>query len=217
MNVSPTPITPELYQYIIEHSPAEHPALVACREYTAAQVGAHLQIAIDIGHFLVFMVRLLQAQRILEIGTFTGYSSLAMALAQAEGGQIITCDVNPHVQAQAQRFWQQAGVAERITAKAGPALATLQALAPDQRFDLAFIDANKAEYRAYFDTIWPLMRPGGVIVIDNVLMGGAVIDADNQRRATQAVREFNQYLAERQLTFTLLGIADGLSVVHVPA
>ena len=210
----------EIRRYILESSRPEHPVLSRLREETAA-LGpiARMQIGPEQGSFLSVITTLLGASspggpRALEIGTFTGYSSTAMALA---GARVLTCDVSADYTAMARRAWQHAGVADRVELRLGPALATLDALrAGGERFDLAFVDADKASYEAYWELCVELVRPGGAILVDNVLWGGRVIDPAVQDEDTQAIRRLNGKIREDvRVAMAMLGAFDGLTIAIV--
>jgi predicted O-methyltransferase YrrM len=162
------------------------------------------------------LVRLMNAQRILEIGTFTGYSALCMALALPPSGRLVTCDINPEWTAVAQRYWTEAAVADRVTLRLGPAMATLEALLEEGeggRFDVAFIDADKENYSGYFEHALALVRSGGLIIVDNVLRGGSVIDPAKRDPDTLAIRAFNTKIGDdERVHLSLVPIGDGLTL-----
>ena len=158
------------------------------------------------------------ARRIIEVGTFTGYSALAMALALPKDGQLIACDVNPETTAIAQRYWAQAGVGDRVTLRLGPGLDTLDGLIAQGQagtFDMAFIDADKVNYQGYYERCLTLLRPGGVVTVDNVLWGGSVIDESSQSDSTKAIRAFNAAVRDdERVTVNLVPIGDGITVAR---
>ena len=158
------------------------------------------------------------ARRCLEIGTFTGYSALAVALALPPDGRIIACDINPETTAIARRYWAAAGVADKIELRLAPALATLEALLGDRQegtFDFVFIDADKENYDGYYERALRLLRPGGLIVIDNVLWGGWVADLRRRDPDTQALRALNEKLhADKRIDLSLLPLADGITLAR---
>ena len=165
------------------------------------------------GAFLAWLIRLVDARRVLEIGTFTGLSSLIMAEALPEGGEIVCCDISEEYTALARRAWKDAGVEERITLLLGPALDTLGDL--EGPFDLAFLDADKPNYPRYVERLKDLVRPGGVIVVDNTLWSGRVIDPDDQTEATRGIRRLNRTVASSpDLEAVLLPFADGVTVIR---
>lgn len=165
------------------------------------------------GAFLAMLVKLIGATRVLEIGTFTGLSSLSMAQALPEGGTLVCCDISEEFTSHAKRAWEEAGVADRITLLIGPALQTLEDL--EGPFDMAFLDADKPNYPAYLPKLTELVRPGGAIVADNTLWSGRVIDADDQTEATEAIRRFNDLAAASpDLEVVVLPFADGVTLMR---
>jgi caffeoyl-CoA O-methyltransferase len=164
------------------------------------------------GRFLGTLVRSLRARRVLELGTFTGYSSISMALALPAGGRIVTCDVNEETTAIARRYAEEAGVADRIDYRLGPALETVAGL--DGPFDLVFIDADKPNYVNYYDATMPLLADGGLMVVDNTLWSGQVADPDDQDENTQAIRALNdRVLEDPRVENVLLTVRDGMNLV----
>lgn len=206
----------QLYAYFQAVSLREPAILAQLREETAKHPQAQMQIAPEQGQFMALLVRLLGAKRTLEVGVFTGYSSLAVALALPEKGQIIACDVDPEVTAVAQRYWEQAGVAPKVDLRIAPALETLAQLLADaqaETFDFAFIDADKRNYLNYYEQCLKLIRPGGLIAIDNVLWSGRVADPQPKDKRTQAIDDFNQKLhLDHRIFLSLVPIADGLTL-----
>jgi len=188
--------------------------LVELREETAQLPGAGMQISPEQGQLMRLLVELLGARRTLEIGVYTGYSSLCVAQALPEDGQLIACDVNAEYTAIARRYWQRAGLEQRIRLELGPALGTLDRLlaaGESGSFDFAFIDADKENYRAYYERSLQLLRRGGLIAIDNVLWGGSVADPGDQKSSTLAIRALNAQLAEdSRVSVSLVPIGDGL-------
>jgi len=175
-----------------------------------------MQIAPEQGQFMALLVQLIGAKKTLEVGVFTGYSSLSVALALPADSKIIACDVSEEYTAIARRYWQQAGVADKIDLRLAPAIETLdQLLAASvaQTFDFAFIDADKENYDAYYERCLQLVRPGGLIAIDNVLWSGRAADPLDQDQSTQAIRAFNEKLHDdERITLSLVPIADGLTL-----
>lgn len=206
-----------LFDYVLRHQPAEDEVLIALRERTA-QLGsvARMQIAPDQVAALRLLVQLVGARSVVEIGTFTGMSSLAMASA-LDDVRVVTCDVSEEYTSIALEAWRRAGVDDRIELRLGPAVDTLDGfLAANAKFDLAFIDADKANYSSYWERCVKLIRPGGLIVVDNVLWGGSVIDASDQTEDTVAIRALNTLAArDPRVTMTLLSAFDGLLVARV--
>lgn len=208
----------ELQQYVLDHSLRESPLLARLREETAQLPERNMQIAPEQGQFMALMARLIGAKRYIEVGTFTGYSALAVTLAMPEDARTIACDVSEEWTAVAQRYWQEAGVADRILLELRPALKTLDELLVsgcEDTFDLAFIDADKSGYIDYFERCHDLIRPGGLIMIDNTLWDGKVVDSSNLDEDTEAIRAFNHYLREREeIDVSLVPIGDGLTLVR---
>lgn len=206
-----------LYDYLISNSLRETPIQTRLREETAALGGpAGMQVSPEQGQLLAFLASLIGAKRVVEVGTFTGYSSLAVALALPTDGRITCCDVSEEWTAIAQRYWEQAGVAGKIELRLAPALETLDALVSEEgvdKVDMAFIDADKGNYDGYYEACLTLVRPGGLIAIDNVLWGGSVADPANKSADTEAIRALNAKLKEdRRVDLSLLPIGDGLTL-----
>jgi caffeoyl-CoA O-methyltransferase len=208
-----------LHAYLVEVGVREHEVLRRLREETAALPESRMQIAPEEGAFLALLVRILGARKILEIGTFTGYSSTAMALALPADGRIICCDLSREWTDVARRAWADAGVADRIDLRLGPALESLEQLfaaGEEGSFDLAFIDADKANYSGYYEGALRLVRQGGVIAIDNVLWSGRVADPDANDEDTNAIRALNDDIAaDERVDIAMLPLADGLTLARV--
>jgi caffeoyl-CoA O-methyltransferase len=206
----------DLYAYLHRVSLREPKVLRQLREATELEEHANMRSAPEQGQFMAMLLGLIGARRIIEVGTFTGYGTLWMARALPEDGEIITCDVSERWTFVARRFWEEAGVLDKVRLELGPALATLDALlaaGEDEAFDFAFIDADKVNYDGYFERCLKLVRPGGVIAVDNVLWGGSVIDAADHERSTEAIRAFNLKLADdARVALSMLPIADGLTL-----
>ena len=207
-----------LYDYLHAVSLREPALLARLREETAALPEARMQIAPEQGQFMAMLVRLMSAREILEVGTFTGYSALAMALALPPDGHIVACDVSAEWTAIGRRYWREAGVAERIELRLAPAIETLEALLADggeDRFDFAFIDADKSGYHAYYEACLKLVRPGGLIVVDNTLWDGRVADDSVQDANTCAIRAFNAAVHDDvRVDLSLVPIGDGLTLAR---
>jgi O-methyltransferase len=200
-----------LHAYLLANSLRETPVQRALRAATSRMPRSTMQIAPEQGQFLQLLVRLLGARRILEIGTFTGYSALSMALVLPRGGRIVCCDLSEEWTSIARRYWKKSGVDKRISLRLGPALATLKGL--HGSFDLAFIDADKTNYARYYERCLRLVRKGGIIAVDNTLWYGRVIDRRDQSADTRAVRAFNRKLRrDRRVDIALVPIGDGLTL-----
>jgi caffeoyl-CoA O-methyltransferase len=205
-----------VYDSMLSVSLREAPILARLRTETAKLPMSMMQIAPEQGQLLSLLVRALQPTRCLEVGVFTGYSSLVVALALAPEGRITACDVSEEWTAIARRYWQEAGVAHKIDLHLGPALQTLDRLIADGRaasYDLAFIDADKGNYWGYFERALMLMRPGGLIAIDNTLWSGAPADPKAKDATTEAIRAFNRRLFEdNRVHISLVPIGDGMTL-----
>ena len=214
MSVRTLGLDPKLYDYLLAVSVREPPVLSALREETAQLPNAGMQISREQGQFMRLLIELLGAQRALEVGVFTGYSSLCVAQALPEDGELVACDVSAEYTAIARRYWQQAGVEGRIRLELGPALDTLDRLisaGAEGSFDFAFIDADKPNYLGYYERALTLLRRGGLIAIDNVLWGGSVADPQDQQPSTLAIRALNARLADDpRVSTSLVPIGDGL-------
>jgi caffeoyl-CoA O-methyltransferase len=211
-------LTDTLYRYIVEHSVREPDVLRELREETAKLPMAGMQIGADQGQFMALLTKLTGARRCLEIGVFTGYSSISVALALPPDGKILACDVSEEWTAIARRYWKKAGVDSKIELRLGPAVETLEALlakGESGKFDFAFIDADKGNYLAYYERVLKLLRPGGLIAIDNTLWSGEVANPDNQKPDTVALRALNDALHhDERIDVALLGIGDGVTLAR---
>ena len=205
-----------LANYLRSVSVREPEILQQLRRETATHPMGQMQIAPEQGQFMALLVQLMGAKKTLEVGVFTGYSSLAVALALPEDGQIIACDVSEEYTAIARRYWEKAGVAHKIDLRIAPALETLDRLLAEgerETFDFAFIDADKSSYSAYYDRAFALVRSGGAIAIDNVLWSGRVADPQVQDNRTKSIRAFNEKLyRDPNITLSLVPISDGLTL-----
>ena len=206
-----------LYAYVLAHSLREHPAQMALREATRAHPHAGMQIGPEQGQFMALLVRLIGARRTIEIGVFTGYSALCVALALPDDGYVLACDVSDAYTKIGRPYWQQAGVAQKIDLQLGPALATLDArLAAGEAstFDFAFIDADKTAYDDYYERCLRLVRSGGLIAIDNVLWSGSVA-RPAKTDDTAALQALNDKLhRDERIDLSLLPIGDGLTLAR---
>ncbi len=211
-------IESHIYDYIIDHSLRDLPVLARLRAETRALPMGGMQIAPDQGQYMALMVKLLGAKRIVEVGTFTGYSSTVMALALPDDGRIIACDISDEFTRVARRYWAEAGVADKIELRLGPAVETLDGMLADGeagRFDMAFIDADKESYDAYYERCLQLLRPNGLIMVDNVLWTGKVVDAEVQDEGTLAIRALNAKIhTDERVDAVLLSVGDGLTLAR---
>jgi len=211
-------LTDEVYDYLKSVSLREDPILQQLRNETASHEWATMQISPEQGQFMALLIKMLGARRVIELGVFTGYSSLCMALALPADGQLIACDINEDYTNIAKRYWQQANVSDKIDLRLAPGLETLEALLGDGeagKFDFIFIDAVKEEYKEYYEHGLELIRPGGLIGIDNVLWGGSVADPANQDSDTVAIREFNEHLhRDQRVDISMLPVGDGLTLAR---
>ncbi len=206
------------YEYLLAHSLREDPALSRLRAETASHPKVNMQIAPEQGQFMQMLVRLTGAKRAIEVGVFTGYSSLAVMLAMPNDARLLALDVSPAYTAVARRHWQAAGVADRIELVIAPALVTLDArieAGEAGHYDFAFIDADKTGYLGYYERLLKLVRPGGLIVVDNTLWHGAVADPADREADTIALREFNDVLhRDARIDLVLLPVGDGLTLAR---
>lgn len=204
-------LTDALYDYVLSMGARETRVQRELREETQKLPMGQMQIGPDQAALMQVLVRILGAKRCIEIGTFTGYSALAVALALPASGKIVCCDVSEEWTSIGRRYWKKAGVATKIDLRLGPAVETLKAL--KGRFDFAFIDADKPNYWNYYQRCLQLIRKGGLIAVDNTLWGGSVIDPEKQSESTQALREFNERVAkDRRVDIALVPIGDGLTL-----
>ena len=212
-----TPVTQELWDYVRDVSLREPDVLRRIREATASHPCVGCQIAAEQGQFMALLVKLIGTQRTLEIGTFTGYSSTAVALALPDNGKLIACDISKEWTDIARRFWREARIEHKIQLILGPALETLDGLIADGQsgaFDFAFIDADKENYDGYFERSLELVRVGGLIAIDNVLWHGDVADPSKNDADVNAVRALNRKLHhDERVELSMVGIGDGLTLV----
>ena len=219
MSSKTTLLVDPLYDYFLANSLREPKVLAALRAETARLPMANMQIAPEQGQFMAFLVELIGAKRAIEIGTFTGYSALCVALARPPEGRIICCDINEEWTTIGRRYWAEAGVTDKIDLRLAAANKTLDALllAESRResFDFAFIDADKTGYDGYYERILRLLRPGGVVAIDNVLWGGSVADPGKNDPDTLAIRAFNaKVVKDERITLSMVPIGDGLTLAR---
>lgn len=210
-------VTERLYDYILQFGFRDDPLLKALREETGKLPASMMQISPEQGQFMALLAQLMGVRKAIEIGTFTGYSSLSVARVLPADGKLVCCDISGAYTAVARRYWAKAGVADKIELRLAPALETLAGLKQTDgaSFDMAFIDADKTNYPHYYEAILELLRPGGVLLIDNVLWGGDVADPAAKDAETLALRELNSFVAtDSRVDFCLLPIADGLTIAR---
>lgn len=210
-------VTERLYDYILQFGFRDDPLLKALRDETGKMPNSMMQIAPEQGQFMALLAQLMGVRKAIEIGTFTGYSSLSVARVLPADGKLICCDVSDEYTSVARRYWAKAGVADKIDLRLAPALETLAGLKKTDAgsFDMAFIDADKTNYQGYYEAILDLLRPGGVILIDNVLWSGDIADPAATDAETLALRKLNSFVAtDRRVDFCLLPIADGLTIAR---
>lgn len=209
-------LTPPLYQYLQNYSLHEPEILQELRMQTAPMHGARMQISPEQGQFMALLMTMLQAKKTLDIGTFTGYSALVVALALPENGKVIACDVDKNATEVAKKFWQKANAANKIDLRLAPAIDTLKDLiakGEGDTFDFAFIDADKDNYSNYYELSLQLLRRGGLIAVDNVLWSGRVADPNNNDKTTVAIRKLNELIhQDNRVMMSMLPIGDGLTL-----
>jgi predicted O-methyltransferase YrrM len=204
-------LPPKVARYLHEHSVREAPVLRELRAATASVPHSGMQIGADQGQFMAMLVKLMGARRCLEIGTYTGYSALAVALALPKDGSLVCCDVSEEWTAVGKPFWKKAGVDKKIDLRIGPALETLAKLKGP--FDFVFIDADKPNYVNYYERCLELLRPGGLIAVDNVLWSGEVANEETQDKLTVALRRFNDHVhKDERVDVVMLSIGDGVTL-----
>ena len=217
MSKTITFLNEQLYRYMLDAGLREPDVLRALREETATLEMAVMQISPDQGQFMAFLVRLIDARSIIEVGTFTGYSALTMALATNADAKIVCCDISEKWTNIAKTYWARAGVEHKIELRLAPALNTLKQLLTEAKgcYDFAFIDADKTNYDSYYEHCLELIRPGGVIAIDNILWGGKVADTSQQDDDTQAIRALNKKLGiDERIELSIVPIGDGLTLAR---
>ena len=211
-------LTDPICQYVTQVGFREPRPLKLVREQTATLPGAHMMIAPEQAQFMALLTRLLNVRRYLEIGTYTGYSALAVALAMEADGRVVTCEIDEAIATTAKRHWRHADIADKIELRLGPAIEALNAmLAQGMRghFDMTFIDADKENLLIYYERCHALVRIGGVILIDNTLWGGAVADDTDHEPSTEAIRAFNNFVHQDQrVEMVTLAIGDGLTLAR---
>jgi len=211
-------LDPELYRYLLDVSVDEPEVLTRLREETSELPNSNMQIAPDQGHFMALLVELIGARRTLEVGTFTGYSALVVAMALPDDGTLVACDVSEEWTAIGRRYWAEAGQGHKIDLRLGEAAETLDELIGEGlsgSFDFAFIDADKSGYIGYYERCLKLVRPGGLIAVDNTLWEGKVVDADLTDEDTEAIRRFNEHLRDDgRVSISLVPIGDGVTLAR---
>jgi caffeoyl-CoA O-methyltransferase len=209
-------LSPEVHEYLVVHGTPPDEIQRALIEETRALGGVSMmQIAPEQGAFMTILTRAIGARNAVEIGTFTGYSSLCIAAGLPDGGRLLTCDVSDEWTAIARRYWEKAGVADKIELRIGPGVETLRALPEEPTFDLGFIDADKPSYLDYYEAILARLRPGGLILVDNVLWMGRVVDSAADDEQTLAIRAFNERVAsDDRVDAVMLPISDGLTILR---
>ncbi len=209
-----------LYRYLLDTSLREPEILQRLRAATEKEEMAEMRSAPEQGQLMALLLKLIGARRVIEVGTYTGYATLWMALALPGDGEVITCDISARWTFVARRFWEEAGVQDKVRLYLRPALETLDELlerGEAGQFDFAFIDADKVHYESYYERCLALIRPGGLIVVDNVLWGGSVADPEKQDASTRAIRSFNEVLKDdSRVEVCMLPIADGLTLAMKP-
>ena len=209
-------LTPKLYEYVVMHGHNGDP-LRADLAAETAKLGriSGMQIAAEQGTFMALLAASIGTRSAVEVGTFTGYSSLCVARALPADGRMLCCDVNEEWTSIARRYWERAGVANKITLKLAPAAETLKALPSSHTFDFGFIDADKSNYMTYYEEILKRMRPNGLIILDNVLWNGAIVDESVKDADTLALRAVNDFVAkDTRVEAVMLAVADGLTIVR---
>lgn len=210
-------ISPELQAYIVDHTDPVDPVLAELVEETARLYPDRkgMQIGTEQGAFITLLTRIQGARDAIEVGTFTGYSALCFARGLPEDGRLLALDISEEWTSVARRYWERAGVADHIELRIGPALETLRGLPEQEQFDIAFLDADKTGYLDYWEELVPRMRPGGLLLADNTLSHGRVVDHDNTEPSVQGIRDFNdRLLADDRVTQVLLPLGDGLTLAR---
>jgi caffeoyl-CoA O-methyltransferase len=218
MSTRTTEVTDAVWRFLLDHTVREPDVLSALRRETEKLPEGRMQISPEQGRFMAFLVELIGARRCLEIGVFTGYSSTVTALALPEDGRVIACDVSEEYTRAARQAWAKAGVEHKVELRLGPADATLQALLDQgaaETFDFAFVDADKENYDLYYERCLALLRPGGLLAVDNALWGGKVADPSAQEETTRAIRALDvKACADPRVSASLVPIGDGLLLVR---
>jgi caffeoyl-CoA O-methyltransferase len=211
-----TAMTPELHRYVVRYGARQDDLLERLAGETAG-LGevSRMEIAPEEGALLTLLAKSIGARHAIEVGTFTGYSSIAIARGLRTDGRLLTCDVNEEWTAIARRYWREAGLEGRIDLRLGPAVDTIRSLPEDEAFDFAFIDADKESYATYYEEILKRLRRGGLLVVDNVLWGGSVANPEKQGTSVRAIRALNEKIAEdRRVDVAMLPVSDGVTIVR---
>jgi caffeoyl-CoA O-methyltransferase len=212
-----TALTDELHAYLVEHGARQDDVLRRLEAETVERFPdwAVMQIAADQGAFIELLVRAIGARRALEVGTFTGYSAICIARALPEGGELVACELREEYAQIARAWFAEAGVADRIDLRVGPALDTLRSLPPEEGFEFAFIDADKSGYPDYYEESLARLRPGGLMMLDNMLLGGRVLEPAGDDESAQAIVPLNERIArDERVDISMLGIADGVTLAR---
>ena len=216
MSSSTLQLNEKVYDYLLGHSLRESAVCQQLREETKPMKMGMMQVSPEQGQFMSLLVELIGARKAVEVGTFTGYSALRVAQALPEDGTLVCCDVSEEWTAVGKKYWEQAGVSDRINLKIGPAVDTLQAMrdaGEENTFDFGFIDADKLNYQSYYEHVLALLRKGGLLLIDNVLWGGSVANPDKTDEDTEAIRNLNAFLhADDRVSLSMLPVGDGLTL-----
>jgi caffeoyl-CoA O-methyltransferase len=210
-------VAPEINEYLLAHSEPADQVLRDLAEQTQRELGgrAGMQISHDEGELLTMLVRITGTRRAVEVGTFTGYSSICIVRGLPDDGHLLCCDVSEEWTSVAREYWSRAGVADKIELRIAPAVETLRSLPTEEAFDFAFIDADKTAYDAYYERCLTLLRPGGLVAVDNTLWSGAVADSSDQRESTRAIHALNvKMAADSRVTTSLIPIGDGLHLAR---
>lgn len=210
-------LSPEIHDYVIGHGTPPDEILRDLAAETKEKIGgmAIMQIAPEQGAFMQLLAELIGARNAVEIGTFTGYSALCIARGLPEDGRLLCCDTSEEWTSIGIPFWERAGVRKKITLEIGPAIDTLRALPEEEQFDIAFIDADKPSYESYFDALMPRLRRGGLILVDNVLWGGSVVNPEAQDESSVAIRAFNDRVRDdARVDCVMLAVSDGLTLLR---
>ena len=216
MSSSTLQLNEKVYDYLLGHSLRESTACQQLREETKPMQMGMMQVSPEQGQFMSLLVELIGASKAVEVGTFTGYSALCVAQALPADGTLVCCDVSEEWTAVGKKYWEQAGVSDRVSLRIGPAIGTLKAMrdaGEEGTFDFGFIDADKANYQSYYEHVLALLRTGGLLLIDNVLWGGSVANPDKTDEDTEAIRALNTFVHhDDRVSLSMLPVGDGLTL-----